>query len=182
MAADGELSHLDSRGRAKMVDVGDKATTSRVAVARGEVRMEAATLARIAEGRIEKGDVFAIARVAGIQAAKRTSEWIPLCHPLGLDALDLELEARGDDPAGPCVWVEARARTTGRTGVEMEALVAVSAACLTLYDMCKAVDRAMTIERVRLVEKTGGKSGTWHREGEDSPEGEPASVSRARSG
>ena len=169
------LSHLDREGRARMVDVGEKPVTHRACVARGVVRMNPDTLARIAEGRIPKGDVLATARIAGIQAAKRTGEWIPLCHPLPLDAVVVELEP---DPADACVRIEARVETHARTGVEMEALVAVSAAALTLYDMCKAVDRAMTVEGVRLVSKRGGKSGDWRREGE--PAGEFPAGSRSR--
>lgn len=157
------LTHLDGEGRARMVDVGEKPVTHRACVARGVVRMNPDTLARIAEGRIPKGDVLATARIAGIQAAKRTGEWIPLCHPLPLDAVVVELEP---DPTDACVRIEARVETHARTGVEMEALVAVSAAALTLYDMCKAVDRAMTVEGVCLVSKRGGKSGEWRREDE----------------
>ena len=161
--AEKELSHLDASGRARMVDVGDKRVSERVCVARGEVRMAAETLALVSEGRVPKGDVLATARLAGIQAAKRTHEWIPLAHPLPLDAVEVDLEP---DPDGARVRVEARVRAHARTGVEMEALVAVSAAALTVYDMCKAVDRGMTLEAVRLVSKTGGKSGTWVRPGE----------------
>lgn len=167
------LTHLDSKGRARMVNVGEKAVTQRVAVARCEVHMDAATLARIADGSLPKGDVLATARLAGIQAAKRTDEWIPLCHSLPLDGIVLELEP---DPAVPCVRIEARAEVHAKTGVEMEALVAVSAAALTLYDMCKAVDRGMQVQAVRLVEKTGGRSGDWRRPGEPSdlvPAGKP---------
>ncbi len=163
-----ELSHLDARGRARMVDVGEKAVTERRCVARGEVRMQAETLARVAGGDGPKGDVLAVARIAGIQAAKRTGDWIPLCHPLPLDEVRLELRP---DPSGPSVRIEARVGAHARTGVEMEALVAVSAAALTVYDMCKAVDRAMTIEAIRLVSKRGGKSGEWKRPGEPSGEG-----------
>ena len=159
----GELTHLDGRGHARMVDVGPKAVTERVCVARGEVRMAPATLARIAEGSLPKGDVFATARLAGIQAAKRTHEWIPLAHPLPLDAVEVDLSP---DPDGARVRIEARVRAHARTGVEMEALVAVSAAGLTLYDMCKSVDRAMSLSAVRLASKRGGKSGDWIREGE----------------
>jgi cyclic pyranopterin monophosphate synthase len=155
-----ELSHLDAKGRAKMVDVAEKAVTHRVCVARGAVRMSGETLRRISEGSLPKGEVLTIARLAGIQAAKRTHEWIPLCHALPLDGVELELEP---DPAGPRVLIQARARAHARTGVEMEALVAVSAAALTIYDMCKAVDRGMAIENVHLVSKQGGKSGEWHR-------------------
>jgi cyclic pyranopterin phosphate synthase len=157
------LSHLDERGRARMVDVGPKAVTERVCVARAELHMAAETLRAILEGRTPKGDVFATARLAGIQAAKRTAEWIPLAHPLSLDAVDVELSP---DPAGPCVRIETRVRAHARTGVEMEALVAASAAGLTLYDMCKAIDRGMRLDGVRLVRKSGGKSGTWTRSGE----------------
>jgi cyclic pyranopterin phosphate synthase len=165
----GRLSHLDERGRARMVGVADKPVTRRVCVARGEVRMATATLARIAQGTSPKGDVLATARLAGIQAAKRTDEWIPLCHAIPLDGVDVDLRT---DPEGSCVRVEARVEAHARTGVEMEALVAVSAAALTVYDMCKAIDRAISIEGVRLVRKSGGKSGDWTRPDEPaSPEG-----------
>ena len=157
------LTHLDAEGRARMVDVGEKAVTHRVAVARGEVYMARETLDRIAAGRLPKGDVLAVARIAGIQAAKRTDEWIPLCHSLPLDAVAVELEP---DAEGPCVRIEARAEVRARTGVEMEALVAVSAAALTLYDMCKAIDRGIEVRSIRLVEKSGGRSGDWSRPGE----------------
>ena len=167
------LTHLDESGHARMVDVSAKPVTERVCVARGEVRLAAGTLDRIAAGDLPKGDVLATARIAGIQAAKRTSEWIPLCHPVGLDSLEVDLTP---DPRAGCLRIEARARVHARTGVEMEALVAVSAAALTVYDMCKAVDRGMTIERVRLVSKTGGKSGEWRAEGE--PPREPGGRSR----
>ena len=160
------LTHLDTKGRARMVDVGEKPVTGRECVARGEVRMARATLERIARGATPKGDVLATARLAGIQAAKRTAEWIPLAHPLPLDAVELELTP---DAARSCVRIEARVRAHGRTGVEMEALVAVSAAGLTVYDMCKAVDRGMLLEAVRLVRKRGGKSGEWVRPGEETP-------------
>ena len=160
------LTHLDERGRARMVDVGAKPVTERVCVARAEVHMAAATLEQIGAASLAKGDVLAVARLAGIQAAKRTSEWIPLAHPVALDSIELELRI---DPAGGCVRVEATARAHARTGVEMEALVAVAAAGLALYDMCKAVDRGMTVEAVRLVEKLGGKSGRWRRPGESGP-------------
>ena len=154
------LTHLDEQGRARMVDVGAKSITARVCVARAEVRMAPATLERIAEGTLPKGDVLAVARLAGIQAAKRTSDWIPLAHPIPLDALEVELEI---DRASCCVRIRAVARAQARTGVEMEALVAVAAAGLALYDMCKAVDRGMTLDAVRLVEKQGGKTGHWMR-------------------
>jgi cyclic pyranopterin phosphate synthase len=155
-----KLSHVDERGRAKMVGVGDKAVTHRVCIARGEVRMAAETLACIAEGRVPKGDVLLTARLAGIQAAKRTDEWIPLCHSLPLDGVEIELTP---DPSEPRVLIEARVETHARTGVEMEALVAVSAAGLTIYDMCKAIDRAISIGGIELVSKSGGKSGVWTR-------------------
>jgi cyclic pyranopterin phosphate synthase len=163
----GELSHLDSEGRAHMVDVGEKPITRRECVARGEVRMQPETLARISEGRIPKGDVFATARLAGIQAAKRTDQWIPLCHSLPLDAVEIELTP---DPDGARVLIRAQALAHWRTGVEMEALVAVSAAGLTIYDMCKAIDRGMTLENVQLVSKSGGKSGKWEQPA-DAPQG-----------
>src|SRR5262245_27864270 len=155
------LSHLEAEGRARMVDVAEKPVTQRACVARGAVRMAPETLARIAEGRIPKGDVLATARIAGIQAAKRTHEWIPLCHSLSLDGVDIELVP---DPERARVRVEATARAHARTGVEMEALVAVSAAALVIYDMCKAIDRGKGGEAVHLVSKTGGKSGTWQRD------------------
>jgi cyclic pyranopterin phosphate synthase len=154
------LSHLDRHGRARMVDVSRKRVTRREAVARGEVRMRAATLARIAAGALPKGDVLAVARLAGIMAAKRTGELVPLCHPLPLDHVDVTLTP---DPTGARVLIEARARVAARTGVEMEALTAVAVAGLALYDMCKAVDRGMTLGAVRLVRKTGGRSGTFLR-------------------
>ena len=156
------LTHLDAEGRARMVDVGDKAITERECVARGAVRMAAETLDAIREGRILKGDVFATARLGAIQAAKRTHEWIPLAHPLPLDFLDVELTPE-EGPEGPAVAIEATARARARTGVEMEALVAASAAGLIIYDMCKAIDRGMTIEGIRLMRKRGGKSGEWVR-------------------
>jgi len=155
-----KLTHLDAQGRAHMVDVGDKPVTQRVSVARGAVRMAPETLARIAEGRIAKGDVLATARIAGIQAAKRTDEWIPLCHSLALDGIDVELTP---EPEHARVWIEATARAHAKTGVEMEALVAVSAAALVICDMCKAIDRGMVLDAVHLVSKSGGKSGTWQR-------------------
>jgi len=158
-----KLSHVDESGRARMVDVGDKPPTRRECVARGAVQMSAATLAEIAEGRGPKGDALAVARIAGVQAAKRTHEWIPLAHPLPLDLVEVEL---WPDPSGPSVEIEARVRAHARTGVEMEALVAVAAAGLTVYDMCKGIDRDLRIDAVRLVRKSGGKSGKWLRPGE----------------
>jgi cyclic pyranopterin phosphate synthase len=151
-----------------MVDVGEKPVTRRECVARAEVRMAPATLAAITEGTSPKGDVLAVARVAGVQAAKRTAEWIPLAHPLPLDVVEVELRP---DPASSRVLIEARVRAEARTGVEMEALVATAAAGLTIYDMCKAIDRSMTLEAVRLVRKSGGKSGAWSRAGEETPAG-----------
>lgn len=151
-----KLTHLDKTGRATMVDVGSKPDTERLAVARGQVAMQADTLRLIREGALQKGDVLTVARVAGIMAAKRTAEIIPLCHPLPLTHVDVQL-ALDDDP--PRVLIEARVRTVGKTGVEMEALTAVTAAALTVYDMAKAVDRGMRIEAIRLVEKHGGQSG-----------------------
>jgi cyclic pyranopterin phosphate synthase len=147
-----------------MVDVGEKPVTRRVCVARGEVRMARETLARVVSGEMPKGDVFATARLAGIQAAKRTDEWIPLCHALPLDSIEIDLVP---DEAHSRVRIEARVKAQARTGVEMEALVAVTAAALTLYDMCKAIDRGMTLEGIRLESKSGGKSGPWQRPGSD---------------
>ncbi|MCK2043883.1 cyclic pyranopterin monophosphate synthase MoaC [Chromohalobacter sp. TMW 2.2308] len=158
------LTHLNARGEAHMVDVGDKAETQREAVASGRIVMRPETLALLAEGGLPKGDVLATARIAGIQAAKRTHELIPLCHALLLSKVSVDFRL---DDAASCVHVESRCRLAGRTGVEMEALTAVSVACLTLYDMCKAVDKDMTVEGVRLEHKTGGKSGDWHRASED---------------
>jgi cyclic pyranopterin monophosphate synthase len=153
-------SHFDEQGRARMVDVGEKPATQREAIARGTISLSREALDLVKAGAIEKGDVLGIARIAGIQAAKRTSEWIPLCHPLPLDALELDFALESDPPA---IGIEARARTTAKTGVEMEALVAVSAAALTIYDMCKSVDRGMRVDAIRLVRKSGGKSGVYER-------------------
>jgi len=158
-----KLTHLDEQGRARMVDVGGKDVTERVCTARAEVRMARATLEAITSGSVPKGDVFATARIAGVQAAKRTGEWIPLAHPMPLDAVEVRLEP---DARASCVHVEATVRAHWRTGVEMEAMVAVSAAGLTIYDMCKALDRGMSLSDVRLVRKSGGKSGLWLRPGE----------------
>ncbi len=156
------LTHLSASGEAAMVDVGDKAVTSRVAVAEGRVRMKAETLALIKSGDAKKGDVLGTARIAGIMAAKRTHELIPLCHPLMLSKIVVDLSL---DDAMPGVRIQATAKVSGQTGVEMEALTAVSVACLTIYDMVKAVDRFMTIEGIGLLEKRGGKSGVWKKEG-----------------
>jgi cyclic pyranopterin phosphate synthase len=154
------LTHLDDQGNARMVDIGAKQPTARIAVASGRIRMSAAALAAIRDGEVPKGDVLATARIAGIMAAKRTSELIPLCHPLALDAVtvDFAFESAEDQPG---VRVTATASLTGKTGVEMEAMTATSIALLTIYDMAKAIDKGMVIEAVRLVEKRGGKSGTW---------------------
>jgi cyclic pyranopterin phosphate synthase len=151
-----KLTHLDETGAASMVDVSDKAMTEREATAEGCVVMELATLALIQAGNAKKGDVLGVARIAGIMAAKKTHELIPLCHPLMLSKISLELEP---DEALPGIRIKATAKLSGQTGVEMEALTAVSVACLTIYDMVKAADRGMRIEGIRLIEKRGGKSG-----------------------
>jgi cyclic pyranopterin monophosphate synthase len=155
-----KLSHLDDQGRAKMVDVSDKDITSRIAVARGTIHMRAETLALILDNKIEKGDVFSVARVAGIMAAKKTSELIPMCHPLNITSVEIDLTP-AENPAR--VEIEATVRVSGKTGVEMEAMTAVAVAGLTIYDMCKAVDREMSIGEIRLVKKSGGKSETFLR-------------------
>jgi cyclic pyranopterin phosphate synthase len=155
-----QLTHFDARGRARMVDVSAKAVTARVAVAAGLVRMAPETLAMIREGRHAKGDVLAVAQVAAIMGAKRTADLIPMCHPLGLDGVDVSFELQ-DEPAAVAITVTARIQ--GRTGIEMEALTGVTTAALTIYDMCKAVDRGMTIADVRLLAKSGGRSGDWRR-------------------
>ncbi len=151
-----QLTHVDQSGKAQMVDVGDKPDTQREAVARGRVLMRPETLALIRDNAFDKGDVLGVARIAGIMGAKNTSQLIPLCHPLPLNRVAVEFDL---DDAASAVNITSTARTTGKTGVEMEALTAVSVAALTIYDMCKAVDRAMRIEAIRLVRKTGGKSG-----------------------
>ena len=155
-----KLTHLDEHGKARMVDVGGKAETSRVAIAEGRITMSGAALAAIRDGAVPKGDVLAAARIAGIMAAKQTAALIPLCHPLALDAvtLDFTLEESG-------LRAAATASLTGRTGVEMEALTAASVALLTVYDMAKAIDKGMVIGDIRLIEKRGGKSGTWKAQG-----------------
>jgi len=160
-----KLTHLDEQGQARMVEVGGKEITRREAVARGEVVMRPETLELILAGKVPKGEVFGVARVAGIMAAKKTPDLIPLCHPLALTGIDVHFRT---DRAHSRVEIEVKARTTGQTGVEMEALTAVSAAALAIYDMCKAVDREMVIGAIRLVLKSGGKSGTFQREGEGS--------------
>ena len=151
-----KLTHLDDSGHARMVDIGGKAATQRVAIASGRIRMSALALAAIRDGDVPKGDVLAAARIAGIMAAKKTADLIPLCHPLALDAVTLDFAF--EDGA---VRATATASLTGKTGVEMEAMTATSIALLTIYDMAKALDKGMVIEGVRLIEKRGGKSGTW---------------------
>jgi cyclic pyranopterin phosphate synthase len=167
MTAMSKLTHIDETGAARMVDVGDKSSTSRVAVAAASVRMQPDTLSLIASGEHGKGDVLAVSRVAGIQAAKKCFELIPLCHPLMLDAVEVRFELDEDTS---CVRIEASCRVTGKTGVEMEALTAATVAALTIYDMCKAVDRGMVIGGVALLRKEGGKSGRWVREATDKVE------------
>ena len=154
----GDFTHLDDQGRARMVDVGDKASSRRKAIARAEIHMSPETIQALTQGGIPKGDVLAVARVAGIQAAKKTAELIPLCHPLPLTSVTVEFEIQEDR-----VEIESKAETFGQTGVEMEALTACSVAALTIYDMCKALDRMMVIESVALWENEGGKSGDWKR-------------------
>ncbi len=161
----GKLSHFDETGASRMVDVSEKEATLRTARASGSVRMNPTTLALLRDRGLAKGDVLEVSRLAGIMGAKRTGELIPLCHPLGLDGVELSLRAEEPDR----VRVEAVVKTVGRTGVEMEALVAVTTACLTVYDMCKAVDREMVIEEVRLEEKTGGRRGTYRRSAAEVP-------------
>jgi cyclic pyranopterin monophosphate synthase len=158
MSLDRSLSHIDDAGRARMVDVTAKNETVRVAVARGSVVMKPDTLKLLQRGEIAKGNVLTTAQIAGVMAAKKTHELIPMCHPLLLTGIDVQLEP---EPDGSGIGITATVRTTGKTGVEMEALTAVTVAGLTVYDMCKAVDRSMRLEGVRLVEKTGGKSGDW---------------------
>ncbi len=159
-----EMTHFNKDGRARMVDVTAKNETVRVAVARGEIRMKPETLKAVRDGGIAKGDVLAVAQVAGIMAAKKTGGLIPMCHPVFITGADLEFRP---DEAGFRIEIQATVRTTGKTGVEMEALTAVSAAGLTIYDMCKAIDKDMVIGEIRLVEKSGGKSGRYLREGEE---------------
>ena len=157
---DKKLSHIDEKGEARMVDVSDKAVTARTASAEGFVSMEPETLALLQSGEAPKGDVLATARIAGIMAAKRTPDLIPLCHTLALGSVKVDVTT---DRAGCAVLIEATCKVVGPTGVEMEALTAVAAAALTVYDMCKAVDRAMTIEGIELVRKSGGRSGVFER-------------------
>jgi cyclic pyranopterin phosphate synthase len=154
-----ELSHVNSSGEARMVDVGKKADTVREAVARGTVVMKPSTLEQVKANTLKKGDVLAVARVAGIMATKKTPELIPLCHTILLDEVAVEFDMSGED----CIGITARAKSTGKTGAEMEALVAASVSALTIYDMCKAVDKGMIIKEIYLESKTGGKSGTYRR-------------------
>jgi cyclic pyranopterin phosphate synthase len=162
-AAAAQLTHLDGRGRIRMVDVGEKPVTRREAIARGQVRMAPATLEAIVGGQLKKGEALAAARIAGIMAAKRTHEMIPLCHQIPLEVVEVEFRT---NTATSTLEIQARAVTDARTGVEMEAMVAVSAAALTIYDMAKAIDRAMEIGAIRLVTKRGGRSGDFSRPGE----------------
>jgi cyclic pyranopterin phosphate synthase len=155
---DDQLNHFNQRGEAHMVDVGDKDVTQRVAVAEGFIRMQAETVQRILEGAHEKGDVLAVARVAGVMASKRTADLIPLCHPLQLSHVDIQLNVNEKEQFVHCV---VEVKTSGKTGVEMEALTAVQVTLLTIYDMCKAMDRGMTMTDIGLVKKVGGKSGEW---------------------
>ena len=157
------LTHVDAEGKAKMVDVTNKKDTERIAVAMGEIKMAPATLALIQSGGMAKGDVMAVARVAGIMGAKQTPDLIPMCHPLLITGIKVDFEI---DEAESRVLIEAQTKLSGKTGVEMEALTAVSIAALTIYDMCKAVDKNMVIGNIRLIEKSGGKSGLFRREGE----------------
>lgn len=160
----GELSHFDEKGRSRMVEVGGKEETKREALARGTVTMNSATLQLIKEGQMAKGDVLGVARVAAIMAAKKTSEFIPMCHPLLLTGVDIYFNLLEEKNQ---VEIEAKVRVTGKTGVEMEALTAVSVAALTIYDMCKAIDKEMLLGDICLIKKTGGKSGTFLRDGEE---------------
>ncbi len=155
-----KLSHLDTKGRARMVNVSEKDTTSRVAVARGNILMRPETLAMIVEKRVAKGDVFSVARVAGIMGAKRTPDLVPMCHPLNITSVEIILTPEKNPSR---VEIEATVKVTGQTGVEIEAMTAVSVSALTIYDMCKAVDREMTIGEIQLTQKSGGKSGTFTR-------------------
>lgn len=160
-----DLTHFNNQGDAHMVDVGDKNQTARTAVCEGRIYMEQQTLEKIIEGSHKKGDVLGIARIAGIMGAKKTSELVPLCHPLMLTHVEIELEPESNSDAGEySVYCQATVETRGQTGVEMEALTAVQVSLLTIYDMCKAIDRGMTMSGIRLTEKKGGKSGHWKRD------------------
>jgi cyclic pyranopterin phosphate synthase len=158
------LTHLDAEGSARMVDVGAKPETLRIAIARATVRMSPETAAAVAAGDAPKGDVISTARLAAIQAAKRTDEWIPLAHTLPLDAVDVDIDV---DPEGGTVMLTTTARVTARTGVEMEAMVAAAAGALCVYDMVKGIERGVVVERIELLEKSGGRSGTWRRDDQD---------------
>jgi len=160
MVDDDQLNHFNQRGEAHMVDVGDKAITQRVAVAEGYIQMQADTLLRILQGEHKKGDVLGVARVAGVMAAKKTAELIPLCHPLALTHVDIQLNA---DEKSQRVHCTVEVKTSGQTGVEMEALTAVQVTLLTIYDMCKAMDRGMSMTDIGLISKAGGKSGSWNK-------------------
>ncbi len=155
-----ELTHFNTHGQAHMVNVGEKQNTHRIAIAEGRIVMQASTLDKILQGNHQKGDVLGIARIAGIMAAKKTSDLIPLCHPLALTRVEIDLTPTTNQSAVLC---QASVETRGQTGVEMEALTAVQIALLTIYDMCKAVDKGMTMEGIQLIHKSGGKSGTWNR-------------------
>src|SRR5215204_2929735 len=168
-----DLTHLDERGRARMVDVSDKGETVRIAAARGRVLMRPETLRLIQTGGVKKGDVLAIAQVAGVMGAKRTPDIIPLCHPLPITGVDLTFDLNEEASA---VEIEAVARVVGKTGVEMEALTAVATAALTVYDMCKAVDKDMVIDQIRLVHKIGGKSGEYRRVGDETVQANGSTV------
>ncbi len=163
MSKENELTHIDENGRPRMVDVSTKAETDRIAIARGWVKMEAETLLRIKQKDLKKGDVLGVAQVAGIMAAKRTSDFIPMCHPLMLTGIEMDFSFNDEECK---VEIQATVKNNGKTGVEIEALTAVAVAGLTIYDMCKAIDRGMIIGDVRLISKSGGKSGTFIREGE----------------
>jgi len=157
---DDKLNHFNQRGEAHMVDVGDKAVTQRIAVAEGRINMQAETLQRILQGEHKKGDVLGVARVAGVMAAKKTADLVPLCHPLQLSHVDIQLNVEEKEQYVHCV---VEVKTAGQTGVEMEALTAVQVTLLTIYDMCKAMDRGMVMSNIRLLSKAGGKSGEWNR-------------------
>ncbi len=159
-----DFTHFNENGKAKMVDVGEKDETKRVAIARGTIKMNRETLIKVKEGQMKKGDVIAVAQVAGIMGAKKTSDIIPMCHNILINGVDLSFEINEEESS---IIIEAEAKTTGKTGVEMEALSAVSIAALTIYDMCKAIDKEMVIDNIRLVKKIGGKSGEFIRRGEN---------------
>ena len=159
-----EFTHFNENGKAKMVNVGEKDETKRIAIARGSIFMRKETLIKVKEGHMKKGDVLAVAQIAGIMGAKKTSDVIPMCHNIFIDGVDLNFKI---DEENSAIHIEAEAKTTGKTGIEMEALTAVSIAALTIYDMCKAIDRGMVIDNIRLVKKSGGKSGEFIRNEEE---------------